>query len=231
MLADHRSEREMMARNSSADAPSRWDLEWEPVKRSGSPDRFPPSPEAAYAEFPVRAIAFGIDALFLWLVLQLIQQARGLVVLWFTRNAPEANDPALVVSAGFVVVALLLVTLSSAYFWRVFRATPGQMVLGLFVVERGSGLRLSRARALVRWLALYAPLAVVLSYTQLIDIVFRTEFAPDSDPLLIASVAFFMPLAWYVVLGLSVLAEGRRGRGLHDRLARSVVVRRAGPPA
>lgn len=213
------------------DSPVGWDLEWEPLRRAGAPDRLPPSAGATYAEYPLRAIAFAIDALLLWLVFQLLLQGRALVALWLTRDAPQQNDQTLVVSGLVVVVTIALISLSALYFWRVFRATPGQMVLGLFVVHRGTGEQLTRGAALVRWLALYAPFVLLISYTQLIDIVFRSDLLPDGDPLLVASLAFFLPLAWYVVLGLSVLIEGKRGRGLHDRLSGSVVVRRAGPPA
>jgi uncharacterized RDD family membrane protein YckC len=214
-----------------ADAPRGWDLEWEPLRRAGAPDRLPPSAEAAYAEFPVRAIAFAVDVLLLWLIFQLLLQGRALVALWLTRDAPQQNDPTLVVSGLVVIAAIALISLGTVYFWRVFRATPGQMVLGLFVIRRGTGEPITRAAALLRWLALYAPFVLLISYTQLIDIIFRSDLLPDGDPLFIASLAYFVPVAWYVVLGLSVLIEGKRGRGLHDRLAGSVVVRRAGPPA
>ncbi len=225
-----RAEREE-AVTRAADAPRRWDLEWEPLRRAGAPERLPPSAGATYAEFPVRAIAFGVDLALLWLVFQVLVQARGLTALWLTRDDPQANDPTLAVSGGLAVAAIALLSLTAVYFWRVFRATPGQMLLGLFVVERGSGLRLGRRRALLRWLALYAPFVALLSYTQLIDVIFRADLAPGADPLLVASLAFFAPIAWYLVLAVSVAVEGRRGRGLHDRLAGSVVVRRAGPPA
>jgi uncharacterized RDD family membrane protein YckC len=213
------------------DSPAGWDLEWEPLRRAGAPAKLPPASEATYAELPMRAIAFAVDVLLLWLIFQLLLQGRTLVALWLTRDAPQQNDPALAWS-GLVVVGLIaLISLGSVYFWRVFRATPGQMVLGLFVVRRGTGERLGRGAALLRWLALYAPFVLLISYTQLIDIIFRSNLLPDGDPLLVASVAYFVPIAWYVVLGLSVLFEGRRGRGLHDRLAGSVVVRRSGAPA
>lgn len=214
-----------------SDAPGGWDLEWEPLRRAGAPDRLPPSADAAYAEFPPRAIAFAVDVLLLWLIFQLLLQGRALVALWLTRDAPQQNDPTLAISGLVVVAAIALVSLGAIYFWRVFRATPGQMVLGLFVIRRGTGERLTRGGALLRWLALYAPFVLLISYTQLIDIVFRSDLLPDGDPLFVASLAYFLPVAWYVVLGLSVLLEGKRGRGLHDRLAGSVVVRRAGPPA
>ncbi|CAN5816068.1 hypothetical protein BH24CHL6_BH24CHL6_03400 [soil metagenome] len=213
------------------DSAGRWDLEWEADRQAGRPERYPPSLDATYAEFPLRGVAFVLDVLLVSLLYQLMAQGRSLLALWFTRDSPAANDGALVISGALLVLAITGATLSAVYFWRVFRATPGQMVLGLFVVQRGRGLPLRRRAALVRWLLLYAPLAVFLAYTPLIDVVFRSGLASEGDPLLVATAAYFLPPIWYAVLGLSVLAEGRRGRGLHDRLAGSVVIRRAGPPA
>lgn len=213
------------------DSAGRWDLEWEAGRHSGRPERYPPSLDATYAEWPLRGLAFLLDVLLVGLLYQLLAQARSLLSLWFTRDNAQANDDVLVISGVLIVLASVGVTLIALYFWRVFRATPGQLVLRLFVVERGSGLPLRRRALFVRWLLLYAPLAIFFAYTPLIDILFRSGLLLDSDPLLVASLAYFLPPIWYLVLGLSVLAEGRRGRGLHDRLAGSVVIRRAGPPA
>jgi len=213
------------------DAPARWDLEWQPERHAGRPERTPPSLDAAYAEWPLRALAFVLDLVLIYVLFQLLGQARSLLVLWITREDQATNDGALVTSGALLLLAVLGLSLLAVWGWRVLRATPGQQLLGLFVVERGSGLRLRRRAAFVRWLLLYAPLAALLGYTQLIDVLFRSRLLEASDPLLVASLAFFLPVAWYLVLGLSVLAERRRGRGLHDRLAGSVVVRRAGPPA
>jgi hypothetical protein len=213
------------------DSAGRWDLEWEAARHSGRPERYPPSLDATYAESPLRGLAFLLDVLLVSVLYQLMAQGRSLLTLWFTRDSAEANDGVLVISGVVLVLAIVGVTLGAVYFWRVFRATPGQMVLGLFVVERGSGLPLRRRALFVRWLMLYAPLAMFLAYTPLIDIIFRSGLVLDGDPLLVASVAYFLPPIWYLVLGISVLAEGRRGRGLHDRLAGSVVIRRAGPAA
>jgi len=230
MLAADRQRENGMA-NTTDQEPGRWDLEWEPVRRAGRPSRFPPSRDAAYSEFPLRALAFALDVVLLTAIFQLVGQVRGLAALWITRDDPAANDGVLVVSGGLILLGLFLLTASAVYFWRVFRATPGQMLFGLFVVQRATGLVLTRGAALARWLVLYAPMAALVAYTSIIDLLFRSTLLQDADPLLVASLAVFLPIAWYIVLGLSVLADRRRGRGLHDRLAGSVVVRRAGPPA
>jgi hypothetical protein len=98
------------------------------------------------------------------------------------------------------------------------------MLLGLFVLRRTTGDRQGTLAAIARWLMLYAPLTAVFSYPW-----FASVFAA-MDPLQLGSIALVAPMAWYVILAFSVLVD-RRGRGLHDRVASSVVVRRAGPPA
>lgn len=217
--------------SAASDAPGRWDLEWQPERHAGRPERDPPSLGAAYAELPLRALAFLVDLLLLYVLFQLMVQLRSLLALWLTREDQAGSDGVLAISAGLLLLGALGLSLLAVYAWRVFRATPGQMLTGLFVVERASGLRLRRRSAMARWLLLYAPLVPLLGYTQLIDLLFRSRLLSDADPLLVASAAYLLPIVWYALLGLSVLMEGRRGRGLHDRLAGSVVVRRAGPPA
>lgn len=218
-----------MSTHRYSDTPAGWDLDWEPTGRSGAPDRWPPLGDAMYAEFPLRAVAFAVDVALITMLSQLLSQVVGLVLFWVQRGAQQAADAPVGVAGSAVLLGALLLTATSVYFWRVFRATPGQMLFGLFVVRRGNGTLLSRGAATLRWLVLYAPLALMVSYNSLIQAV--TTLFRDVDPVLVAAIALLVPLAWYLVLALSTLAEARRGRGLHDRLCGSVVVRRAGPPS
>jgi uncharacterized RDD family membrane protein YckC len=196
------------------------DLERQPQGWTGAPSRRPPNTGVSYAEFPLRAAAFVLDAVMATFFVQLMSQAVGLAVLWLSRDLERGYD-----DVGLILVfGSLALTATAIYFWRVFRATPGQMLLGLFVVRPTTGDRLGRVSATARWLLLYAPLTAVFSYSWLSS-VFDTM-----DPLQLGSITLFGPMAWYVILAFSVLVD-RRGRGLHDRLAGSVVVRRAGPPA
>ncbi|MDQ3937527.1 MAG: RDD family protein [Chloroflexota bacterium] len=220
-----------MAQQPGDDEPRGWDLEWAPVSGTGVPQRWPPSAAAAYAEFPLRAAAFALDAVIVTMLMQLVSQAVGLSIFWFTRGDPQAGEAVAIVASGTVFGAGLLLTATSVYFWRVFRATPGQMLFGLFVVRRSSGEVLSPRSVFVRWLLLYAPLGVVVSYSSVVTFLFGADLLRTVDPLLVTSTALGLPLVWYAFLAVSTLAERRRGRGLHDRICASVVVRRAGPPA
>ena len=210
------------------EATDRWDLDWEPDSGAGAPSRLPPTNRAVYAELPLRAMAFVID-LALGLVLsQLAAGALGLIAGWASR-APNVEQESALLAASLTHVALsVLVTLSVVYLWRTFRGTPGQLALRLVVLRQGSGLTLSRRDALVRWLLLYLPMAFVLSYQTLGTALARIPATEELDQFLVAGAALLLPIAWWLVLGLSLRGDRRRGRGLHDRLARSVVVRRLG---
>lgn len=129
------------------------------------------------------------------------------------------------------LVGTLLISAAAIYFWRVFRATPGQMVLGLFVVQRATGNGLSTQAAALRWLLLYAPLVIQLSGRWLSTLIVSNDPYDPINPNLLIAVTAILPMLWYAVLALSAVGDRRRGRGLHDLVAGSVVIRRAGSPS
>ncbi len=209
-----------------SEEPRGWDLNWWPVDRAGAPSRLPPTDDAVYAEAPVRAFAFVIDAVLALLLGQLASQVLALLVAGWSRTAPITQETAVLAASLAHVVTCVLITLIVVYSWRTFRQSPGQMALRLYVLRRGSGQRLALRRAFVRWLVLYLPLAFVMSYQTFSSALSRIPATAQVDSFLTAGAALLLPVAWWLVLGLSVLAERRRGRGLHDRLAGSVVVRK-----
>ena len=218
-------------RPASTERPGAWDLEWQPPAGTGRAPLDAAGGSSMYAEVPIRAIAFAIDFVLLAAAVQLIGQGMSLVLLWISRSQPDIYPGALQLGAGAVVLASLAVGATAIYFWRAFRATPGQMILGLFVLDADTGLRISGRSAAWRWLLLYAPLTPILTYSYVVNLVIGQQTAGGPDPLVIAAIAFFVPLAWYALLAQSAIAEKRRGRALHDRAARSVVVRRLGAPS
>jgi uncharacterized RDD family membrane protein YckC len=124
-----------------------------------------------------------------------------------------ASPVAEVVTWRVVVNALLLSTLSAAYFvtwWSWIGRTPGQFALRLVVVS-ATGPVLSAGRAALRWSLLGAPLGVAAALT--VEV-----------PLLFLAVAV-LSFVWFAVLVLTTLLS-RSGRGLHDRLAGTTVVHR-----
>lgn len=212
-----------------------WAPDWTPSGRTGAPSRFPPLQGAAYAEFPLRVIAFVVDLLLLNLLTGLVSQlvsvlhdvlfGRGFLYM-LTTGRTESVVSTVAFMAGASVIAA-----SAIYFWCVFRATPGQMMLGLFVVRRGSGTALSTQAAFLRWLLLYVPWVVFISASWLSQLVLSDDPLNPADPNAVVFVARMVPLAWYALLAASSLLDRRRGRGLHDLAAGSIVIRRAGSPS
>jgi hypothetical protein len=114
-----------------------------------------------------------------------------------------------VTSATWVLAALALVELLSVP----FRSTPWQFLFRLAVVdERGE--RASVARHLLRWAVVWLPLLVPLA-------VVRSWTGGTGGLALVASLAILT--TW---LAAAVHAVVHPRRGLHDRLARTRVVRR-----
>lgn len=175
------------------------------------------APRGGRPRFWRRAIAFLLDGVAL--------AAMSFVLLWLASlvlgeavhiELDRSEAPAVTVNSWRVVLnAVLLAGLSAAYFvvsWTHFRSSPGQAFLGIGVADAaGSGaMALSTARALFRWALLGAPLGVAGA-------------AAVNAPLafLIVSV---LSAGWFAVLLLTTLFS-QSGRGLHDRLSRSDVIR------
>ncbi|MDQ3554031.1 MAG: RDD family protein [Chloroflexota bacterium] len=213
-----------------------WDLEAEPAGRTLAPAADGPAPGVRYVEFPVRAAAFALDAVLLTVVTD--YTFRAVYTFIFSGILPEPEALGAEPRFAYLVLAIALLTVVAgqavvySYLVRVFRATPGQMAFGLFTVSHRDGSAVSRPAAFVRWLLLFAPLpvltigpTVVAFISQVLAFVGRPpadSFAP------VSTLAQLAPAAWFVVLIVSVFLD-ERGRGLHDHLSGSVVVRRDGP--
>ena len=127
--------------------PLGWDFERSPVPTF---TRLPPAPGIVYAELPLRAAAFLID-------LTIVSVGTGIVrtVLEQVLNVvfPPASEFAgigLRMVVQYLAIPILLYAAVSAaasvVFWSRYRASPGQMVLGLFTVTQTDGLPLRRIR-------------------------------------------------------------------------------------
>ncbi|CAN5741013.1 hypothetical protein BH23CHL7_BH23CHL7_03760 [soil metagenome] len=210
-----------------AGEPTDWDLDWEPTEKgAGAPAELPPDRGAVYAEFPLRALAFVIDFVLAFVVGQFSSSALGLIAAWLNRQPGATPDNSLLLASSSHAVLSIIFTLAFLYLWRAFRATPGQMALHLMIVRADTGEPLSRGRMILRWLLVYLPLAPLMSYQTLGTALARIPATAQVDQFLIAGAALLLPLIWWFVLALSIGFDRRRGRGLHDRLAGSVVVRR-----
>jgi hypothetical protein len=172
----------------------------------------------AFADMPDRIIAFVLDVIVLsgiGLLLALtIGGAFGGLVSGAQTAGGSLDDPAGRLNIGaFLVVGVAALAISFAYFawsWVVLRATPGMMMLGLQVGDQADGRSISWDQALLRWLILgIAATLVTFAVT-----------VPSVIGLVVASVA----LVWLLLL-LATAARSSTNQGLHDRAARTVLVK------
>jgi len=233
-----RSDGEADAIDDDTDEATEWDLEAEPAGRTLAPAADGPAPGVRYVEFPLRAAAFALDAVLLIVISDYASRALYSFIFSGVLPPPWQQGPGYqflylaVVAAVVAMVAIQAIVLT--YLIRVFRATPGQMAFGLFTLSMRSGHALTGSTAFFRWLLLFAPLPVLVAGPLVMTVLSQfLSFGGLSLPgwfAIVATVSQLAPVAWFVVLIVSVLLD-ERGRGLHDYLSGSVVVRRAGPPS
>jgi uncharacterized RDD family membrane protein YckC len=146
---------------------------------------------------------------------------------------------ALLVVGG--VASLALEAVYYVWSWRAAGGTPGQRLLSIKVVDGETGRNLSLVQASLRWLALSGVSTFVVTVLQgtALWVVARsvgsgaagsssTAAAHSSISTLagLSNVVSTLGMVWLVALLISAIADGAR-RGLHDRLAGSIVVAKA----
>jgi uncharacterized RDD family membrane protein YckC len=220
--------------------------------RSPAPPRFPLPPGLALAGLRRRLAAWLIDGLILvgcqlafWLVAAAVgavsidpaaeQQIQNSPLVMPTVAPYRANLPLLgVMLAVFVVLNVVYVAVA----WARFRATPGQRVMSLEVASAATGGNLGLGRALVRAaVAVGVPVAAVagliygvLAYETSVpwpDVMNPQPGGPAEAWLTMWSDLLYLAIAtaatWPVLL-LIWTSLSRTRQGLHDLLARSLVV-------
>ncbi len=178
-------------------------------RRSWSPPPPPgPAPGLVYADFWIRLVAYIVDSIILvipGMILNGIFVTRTAVV-FFESGRVDVDY------AGLFLVALLQVAISAAYFtytWTHYRASPGQRLFGLLVLNQADGSPLTTNQALTRWLFLAGPGALSSLIT---------------GHVVIGGVVGLLVFGWYVYLAYTTATDPRR-QGFHDRSARTVVVK------
>jgi uncharacterized RDD family membrane protein YckC len=169
------------------------------------------------ASFVRRLVAFLLDGIVLlvagFALLALTTVVIGPTVL---LEPDSAASPVSEVRGWRVVLnAALLAAVSGVYFvisWSRVGWTPGQRLFRIAVRGVPPAARVSPRRAVLRWALLGAPLGLAASLTL-------------SLPLLFLAV-LVVSFAWFAVLLVTTLLS-RTGRGLHDRLAGTTVIRHA----
>lgn len=169
-----------------------------------------PGPAAglAYASVPRRLVALIVDIVLAFIAVIGIGSLAG-VLLLLAGASFDANDP-----TTNIIYQVLALVVTAAYFvlaWRQRRATLGQLFLGLIVGNQDDGGKLSWRAAIIRYVALtLQPIPAVVSLV-----------VPGSSGLV-----GLLLIGWWIVL-LVTTATSPTKQGLHDRWARSLVVRRA----
>jgi uncharacterized RDD family membrane protein YckC len=115
--------------------------------------------------------------------------------------------------AAFLVVAIAELAISFGYFaytWVMFRGTAGMKMLGLRIGDQDDGHAISWDQALVRWLLLGIP-ATLVTFAVYV-------------PSLLGLVLGLLGGLWLLLL-LSTMGQSPAKQGLHDRRARTILVR------
>jgi RDD family len=185
---------------------------------TSSPALATPAPELA-AEEPLatisrRLLAWAVDVVFVTVLVfvgvSIVDAVLGPAVSF--RPEAAALPDTVAVDKGVVAADAFIATgLSAAYFvvpWALWGGSPVQLALRLRVRGEAGRDLLPVGRAITRWVLLFPP--------------FATVSALAAGVPLLGWFVWVGALVWYLVLLLTA-ARSETNRGLHDRLAGSVV--------
>jgi uncharacterized RDD family membrane protein YckC len=183
--------------------------------RGGGDARIDPPVAETFADAPNRLIAYLLDAVVLTLLAFVaaivLSVAFGPVVTFDATAAPYVT-----VDRGLALAnAIVSTAIGAGYFvvaWRRFGATVGMRLLRMRISTVG-GDPVGWGQGAVRWLFIGLPLA---------NQAFVSVYAHGRADV----VLYLALLAWDVLLGISIARDPRK-RGWHDRVAGTVVRKRA----
>lgn len=177
----------------------------DPAQRPALPDGL------VFADTPSRLAAYVIDSFLLGIVASIPPAFLGLYDTTYTGGVyPEPIS-----REAFVGLTIFTFAVTAAYFlwfWTSgWRGTPGQRVFSIQLGNAFDGRPLTMNQAAVRWLAMgwWLSLPVLL------------------PSLVLAGVSYGLFIVWWIVLVASMIVSPTK-QGIHDRLARSALVRPAG---
>lgn len=173
-----------------------------------------------YADVPNRIFAIIIDAIIVGIIgivasailpptARIVTTNPGVTGLPFDIPVGVEIDPVAVLISAVVGLAI-----SAAYFvgtWVYMRATVGMKVLGLQVGHEQDGRTLTPQQGLIRWALLFGPLSL-------------GQFLSGAPT--VGFLVSLLALVWVIVL-LVTTAQSPTKQGLHDRYAKTMVVKAA----
>lgn len=168
-------------------------------------------PGLVFADTPSRVAAYLLDGLLLSVAASIPPAVLGL----YDYAASTAAYPEPMQRGTFVGVTVFTFAVQAAYFLWFWtggrRATPGQRVFGIQVGNAFDGRPLTMTQAIERWLAMgwWVSGLALLPFLGL------------------AVAAYLISIVWIVILVISMVVSPTK-QGIHDRFARSALVRPAG---
>ncbi len=173
-----------------------------------------PSPSRRPASVRRRLAAYILDSLVVGVIAFGVVAIVASLIPALTVSTPTDGTASIVVAPlRLVLQAAAATAVSGAYFawsWSARAATPGQRVLGMTVLAEAGETRMPTRHAIVRWVALGAPFGVIAALVVELPVAW----------LLVATLA----AVWTLVLLVTTWRDERR-RGLHDRIAGTIVLR------
>ncbi|MGH2466778.1 MAG: RDD family protein [Candidatus Limnocylindrales bacterium] len=167
-----------------------------------------------YADVPNRTIAYIIDVIIIAIINVLIAAIVGGLMGGIVNTNLGSGNFGQVNFGALLVVGVIGIVINAAYFvytWTAMRGTVGMKLLGMQVGNEVDGSTLSMNQAIARWLLLGG----IFSVAQLLNPI-------GGLGLLLGLLA----LIWVIVL-LVTTAQSPTKQGLHDRYARTMVVKAA----
>lgn len=166
-----------------------------------------------YADVPNRVFAIIIDGILVFIVTLLVS-----VVLppasQVNLTPTSLGDLFTVNPVGVLLRAIAGLVISGAYFvymWTKMRGTLGMMVIGLQLGNESDGSNITMNQAITRWALLFGPSSIA-----------QAANAAPGIGFLISLVA----LGWVIAL-LVTTAQSPTKQGLHDRYAKTIMVKAA----
>jgi len=178
---------------------------WQSPPPSGAPGGFQtqavaveagPAPGIAYAELVERIIALFIDAVIVGIIGFIVSVIVGLI-----------GGGLIFLFLGGLVSAAISITYF-VYTWTTMRASPGQKILNLETVNATDGATMVQRQAVLRWLWLWGPQAII------------------------GVIPFVALVAWpleilYGIFLLYTASQSPKRQGYHDVQCGTVVIKRA----
>ena len=167
-----------------------------------------------YADVPNRLIAYIIDVIVLVVMGFFLALLLGGIFGGITSQVGAVDGSGGELNVGaFLLVGIVHLAVSFGYFgyfWTAMRGTPGMRLLGLQIGHESDGHSIDWTQAFIRWLVLGIPsiLATFASYV-------------SSGLGVILSL---VGLVWLIVL-LYTIAQSPTKQGVHDRYARTILVK------